>query len=912
MSKLDINYLGVAMNILDGKPLTEESLNDVLNLLLKLDEGLSKEDLDQIKKQLEHTIGIKMSSGEVIHSDDHKPWVEDEKAKIEWEYWNSYKQFLASDGWPKEVITVLDEDTDKILTECGNPLLTEGWKHRGLVMGDVQSGKTANYNGLIAKAADAGYKVVVLLTGLIEELRKQTQERMDEGFVGRNSRDVVGVSKNMQPVGAGKYRNKFANVLTSIDDDFLTSNSRALRGMPLSNINEPVLFVIKKNKSPLENLNKWLSQQIPRGLSKHQIPLLIVDDEADNASVNTKKDEDPATINKLIRELLGQFSRSTYVAFTATPFANVFINPDNEKDLFPSNFIYSLNSPSNYIGAESIFSDEGKHKSQLREITDIEPLIPVTHKKAHELHEIPDSMKMAVKVFILSCAIRDIRKEKLKHRSMLINVSRFTDIQGKIAEHLRQYLHDIHEEIRQYLLSASWSSHTELLDLKSIFEYEFGYTKIGWDKVRSELYKSTASIKVLTINQKSVEKLNYSTYKETEKGRRVIAVGGISLSRGLTLEGLCVSYFYRNSKAYDTLLQMGRWFGYRAGYDDLFRVWMDDAAVDWYEHITRAVSELRTDFRRMSANRMPPDKFGIRVRSHPDTLIVTALNKMRNSTEIVHQISFSAYSAETPFLNKSFTLNKQNIQVASSFVDSLGNPEIIGNKRGKFFWEKVGKCQIYEFLSKLNISDMNMKFISDSKSSARPLVDFINENNLEELRYWDVCIPQGEGGQVDSLVSISGKHIPKILLRQRKFEVTPKNVKYLKINKQRVGDTSDELVGMTNQGIKDAQAEWGEECLRNPEKKEKAIPAYIYRLFRDRPLLTISFIGLSPLGENPNGMMDPDDIESKVMVAVGLSFPNFDKSGTKSQNNTTVVYRLNKVAIEELYGAIDEEHDDED
>ena len=473
MSKLDINYLGVAMNILDGKPLTEESLSKVLDLLTKLDESLTKEDLDQIKKQLEHTIGLKMTSGEVIHSDDHKPWVEDEKAKIQWDYWNSYKQYLSADGWSKAVITILDEDTDKILTECGNPLLPEGWKFKGLVMGDVQSGKTANYNGLIAKAADSGYKVIVLLTGLIEELRKQTQERMDFGFVGRNSRDVVGVAQNMQPVGAGKYRKKFANVLTSVDDDFLTSNSRALRGMPLSNISEPVLFVIKKNVAPLENLKEWLFNQIPNGATQHQIPILIVDDEADNASVNTKKTDD-APINKLIRGLLDNFARSTYVAFTATPFANVFIDPSKENDLFPSNFIYSLNSPSNYIGADSIFPDESEYRSQLKEITDIEPLIPVTHKKTHDLHDIPDSMKMAVKVFMLSCALRDIRKEKLKHRSMLVNVSRFTDVQGKIAEHLRQYLNDIHEEIRQYLLSSSWASHSKLLDLKEIFQEEFG------------------------------------------------------------------------------------------------------------------------------------------------------------------------------------------------------------------------------------------------------------------------------------------------------------------------------------------------------------------------------------------------------------------------------------------------------
>lgn len=911
MSKLPINHLGVAMNILDGKPLTDTSLAEVLNLLLKVDENLSKDDIEEIKRQLEHSIGIKMSSGEVIHPRDHKPWVEDAKAKISWDYWESYQKLLISNGWSKEVVRVLGEDTERILTECGNPTLSDGWKHRGLVMGDVQSGKTANYNGLIAKAADSGYKVIVLLTGLLEDLRKQSQERMDDGFVGRNSRDVLGVTQNMQPIGAGKYRNKFANVLTSIDADFLTSNSRALRGIPLSNISEPVLFVIKKNKSPLENLNKWLSQQIPNGLKHHHLPLLIVDDEADNASVNTKKDEDPATINRLIRELLEKFSRSTYVAFTATPFANVFINPDNENDLFPSDFIYSLNSPSNYIGADSIFSDEGKYRSQVRVIPDIEPIIPETHKKNHELHNVPESMKLAVKTFMLSCAIRDIRKEKLKHRSMLINVSRFTDVQAQVAEHLRQYLNELYEEVRQYLLSEYWEAHAELVDLNKVWVDEFSDSNVSWDDVRKELYSSTASIKVVTINQKSIEKLNYSTYKDTEKGRRVIAVGGLTLSRGLTLEGLCISYFYRNSKAYDTLLQMGRWFGYRPGYDDLFRVWMDQDAISWYSHISNAVNELRTDFRRMSANRLSPDQFGIRVRSHPDTLIVTALNKMRNSSEIVHQVSFSAYDAETAFFSKSLSLNRENVNLANEFIDTLGTANLIGNKKNKLFWPNVEKSQIFDFLSKLNISDMNMKFLVDPQSNTKPLVNFIGENNIEDLSHWDVCIPQGTGEMVGKFVDIKGRYVPKVLCRERKFEFVSKAVDYIKINKQKVGDTSDELVGMSEDSISNANAEWDKECIKNSSKIGKAIPAYIYRIFRNRPLLTISFVGLSDVAEDDTKMMQPKDIESKVMVAISMSFPDFDKMGTKHPNSK-VVYRLNKVAFEELFGVVEEDVEDED
>ena len=284
----------------------------------------------------------------------------------------------------------------------------------------------------------------------------------------------------------------------------------------------------------------------------------MIDDEADNASVNTKKDEDPATINRLIREIRRKFSRSSYVAYTATPFANIFINPDNDQDLFPSDFIYSLNTPSNYIGASSIFLEDGEHYSQLKDIDDAEGHLPYKHDKTLQVEDIPDSLKDAIRTFFLSCAMRDLRKESLKHRSMLINVSRFNDVQKKVKEKVQKFGWGLQEEIKQYLLSTSWESHPELTYLNSLWAAEYGDLEFSWDDVRKALYDAIASVKVLTINQKSVEeeKLNYSVYKNTAKGRRVIAIGGLTLSRGLTLEGLCVSYFYRNSKAYDTLLQM--------------------------------------------------------------------------------------------------------------------------------------------------------------------------------------------------------------------------------------------------------------------------------------------------------------------------------------------------------------------
>jgi hypothetical protein len=910
MNDFSIDHVGMAMSIINGRPLTDSLLEEVLGMLAKIDSNLGHDGLKRVRNKLEATIGIRMAVGEVIRESSHAPWVSDAKGTIEWHYWDSYKRLLASQGWTSNVVQVLDEDTDNILTECGSPKWSGSWAIRGLVIGDVQSGKTASYSGLIAKAADAGYRVIVLLTGMIEDLRRQTQERLDSGFVGRDSRDVLGNNRNMQAIGAGIYRKKSANVLTSVDFDFLTNNAKILGGIPLANISEPILFVMKKNKAPLENLTAWLEAQLKlTGHPKHQLPLLIIDDEADNASVNVRKEgQEPATINRLIRGILDKFSCSSYVAYTATPFANVFINPDNETDLFPSNFIYSLNTPSHYIGASSIFLEDGKHYHQLRDIEDAENSFPYIHKKDHPVGDLPDSLKNAVRVFLLSCAIRDVRGEELRHRSMLVNVSRFTDVQARVSEKISNFLWNLQEEIRQYLLSMSWHEHPDLVLLQSLWQEEFSDTEVTWQQVREKLNEAVASVKVVTINQKSEqdEKLDYSKYKNTEKGRRVIVVGGLTLSRGLTLEGLSVSYFYRNSKAYDTLLQMGRWFGYRPGYDDLFRIWMDREAQDWYAHIANAVAELRTDFRRMSANRLPPSQFGIRVKSHPDTLIVTAQNKMRSAKEVAHSVSFSAFGAETPFIPKASTLNEQNVKRVAAFIRDEGTAMLVNNR---YVWKGIPKNRIAAFLSELNISNMNMQFLPDPDSGTRPLFRFIEKNGYSILDHWDVCIPQGIGRNVPALeVSLPDGRLEPVSCRKRQFEKTSKGAPYLRLNKQRVGDTSDERVEMTVAQIGAANDAWKQEQEKDPKKGEST-PGYIYRRFRSTPLLTIHLIECTePTGKNAEKMLRIEDVGTDPMVAVSLSFPDFDPMSKGER----VVYRLNKIALRDLFGDEGEDEDEND
>lgn len=899
----------IAVGIIGTRELTDELLNEVMGMLPTITPDLDAATLNTIRKQLEATIGISMVTGQGLHGGEQEPWLEEVKSTIKWNYWNAYSNELKSSGFGREVIRVLDEDTDNILNECGNPGASFGWRVQGLVMGDVQSGKTASYCGLINKAADAGYKFVVLLTGMIEELRAQSQERMDSGFVGRDSRTIFDGEREKKPIGSGRFRAVVPNVLTSIDFDFLTANKKVLGGIPLENISEPVLLVMKKNKSPLQNLVSFLDSQMSKGNHQLALPLLLIDDEADNASVNAKKDEDPATINRLIREILKRFVKSTYVAYTATPFANVFINPDND-DLFPSNFVYSLNTPTNYIGAAGIFSESGSHQYQVQDITDAGTAFPDKHKKDLIIPSLPRSLCEAVETFLLSCAIRDLRKEPLRHRSMLVNVTRFTDVQGRLANLIKDHLYALTEEIKQYLADDDlWSRHSRLTILHDTWQTHYSECEVSWDKVRKALYDSIASIKVLTINQKSeaADRLNYGGYKKSEKGRRVIAVGGLTLSRGLTLEGLCVSYFFRNSKAYDTLLQMGRWFGYRPGYEDICRIWMDPDVQEWFSHVATVVGELRLDIRRMHANRQPPSRFGMRVRSHPDALIVTALNKMRNAQEVEVDISYSECGAETPFLPKSTDVTRRNLTSVNQFLSGLPPAEMIKNK---CFWRNVSATQIAGFLRGLEISSMNMPFMTDMTGRDRPILSFIGGNEIEKLAKWDICLPQGEGDPLPELSVLSSDGPPRsISPRKRQFEKVPAGADYLKLNRQRVGEIADETVDLSDKDIEEAKDEWEEERKRDPEKG-KTVPGSLYRRYRQRPLLTIHLIeprNPKDDSKHKDRMMMAADIESRVLVAVGLSFPKFD-DGDKAAR---VPYRLNKVALRSM-GLITDHEDDDD
>ena len=527
---------------------------------------------------------------------------------------------------------------------------------RGMVVGHVQSGKTANYTGLICKAADAGYKLIVIIAGIHNNLRSQTQMRIDEGFVGRDSARLLSNRENRY-VGVGRFdQTRRPGTFTTSLRDFNKQTATGV-SIPLQNLTEPAIFVIKKNSVTLKNLIEWLREHSANG-GTHRVdePMLLIDDEADNASINIRHGlSEVSRINGQLRDLLQIFDRSCYVGYTATPFANIFIDPETVdemlgQDLFPRSFIVSLDPPSNYFGATNVFLEDPEQ--YLRHIDDNEDTLPLVHNKELAVTTLPPSLLDALRVFIVGRAIRIARGQQREHCSMLVNASRFVNVQRQLRNELHTRLEEIRISLRVNgaLPPATALLDTQIQSLHDSWKREYSGAGFSWPEVLSHLYKAASPIRVVEVNGQSPGTLNY--HEHHEDGLNVVAVGGYSLSRGMTLEGLMVSYFMRNSMMYDTLMQMGRWFGYRPGYEDLCRVWMPEEAQGWYEHIAESIEGLRDEIRSMQAVGATPEEFGLKVRSHPDTLIVTARNKMGSGAQVVVNIGLAKKFVETHTLRR--------------------------------------------------------------------------------------------------------------------------------------------------------------------------------------------------------------------------------------------------------------------
>lgn len=885
---------------------------------------ITDEDFVQVKKTLAtnilHTIGVAMTLRG--RDSEHQSWYHVQEN--DGFYWERYKTYLkVVKHWGVDVVNRLNKTSSDVMDDLGNPKdHNRPFQRRGLLLGDVQSGKTATYTAICNKASDAGYRVIIVLAGMMENLRVQTQERLDAEFVGLESKYTLDKKADHEiknkPVGVGKIPpsnpDKRIACFTSVATDFNKATLRAL-GLSLRTLNGTALFVVKKNKSVLNNLYKWLMENnadYENGLI--DLPLLLIDDEADNASVNTNSEErDPTAINKAIRNILNCFRQASYLGITATPFANIFIDPEAEtdeaaKDLFPKDFLTVLPTPELYIGADKIFGNGDADNWEAGDVpTRCEgiygkAIIPIMneeqedyfvfkHKKdlADELYDIPYSMKKAIRYFVLITAISDYRKDTTEHRSMLVNVSRFTLVQNRTADLIDNFLDQIKADLENYSLLALEKA-MEIDSIGALYEVWKEYdlesiSGIDWEHFLKEyLFKATKRIEVRSVNQQhGASSLNYYEYKNI--GMRVIAVGGNSLSRGLTLEGLCVSYFYRNTMMYDTLLQMGRWFGYRPNYDDLFKLWIGEEAIDWYGYITDAVNELKDELRKMERQNQTPEEFGLKVRQAPGALLITARNKMRTATAVSRPITVSGRMLETPRLRGDKPTLQQNEELCRSFIQSLSSDENISYEDDKntnaHIWRKVPKKAVVDLVRGFSTHPWNLNF------QPIALADYISDDE-ESLDYWDVAIPQGSETEIPIHLIDRDLDI-KPEGRQLEWDKTTKNLIRVNGTHVRVGSGGCSKIGLDQDTIRDLRA-------KSKANNEK-ITDRTYLIKGRRPIALIHIL------KNTTSTRTPEDPD--ILFALGLGFP---KDGFERKAN----YMVNVNELKNWVDITDEDDDEYD
>ena len=763
----------IALTLLGDRVATQEAVAQAIDMAIAAVSGMPDAvpiDRDALLREVESKVRVWVGESSVL--DDprgHEEWLAARRGDIDWRLWQRYRRYLdESEGLARTAIVRTDDLTDKILGRLEDPKRPGKWDRRGLIAGQVQSGKTGNYIGLMCKAADAGYKLIIVLAGVHNSLRSQTQLRVDQGLLGFDSqRRRAGQSGGVWlGVGrlAGVERPAIHSLTNSADRGDFNTNVAQRAAVDIGG-NDPVVLVIKKNVTVLNNLIDWsttLRKQRAPDSDRDVvpgIPLLVIDDEADHASVNTADydEAEPSRINGLIRDLLAKFEQSAYVGYTATPFANILIDPDKshdtlDDDLFPRSFIFTLNPPSNYIGPSLVFGvrepdpDDTGHAGLplIREVLDEEAWVPRRHRKSHIPSPPPDSFHAALRSFVLVVAARRARGQAKAHNSMLIHVTRFVDVQGRIHDQVLEEL----ATIRQRLRYGDGESALQLRDeLGELWRSDFmpvmeaiqasgldsQALPLSWGAVEAELSAAAESIVVRRVNGTAMDALEYFEHPD---GFNVIAIGGDKLSRGLTLEGLSVSYFLRASRMYDTLLQMGRWFGYRPGYLDLCRLYLSPELRSWFGTITRATSELMELFDEMADAGGTPMDFGLRIRSNADGLTVTSPAKMQRGVRV--KVSYSGDISETvnfdtdpAHIAANYTTTEELIRTLQGRAGETPKSHDMKPKR----WSDVDARAVLVFLGKFRTHD------AARKANAKALADYIKARVAAgELTDWQVLL----------------------------------------------------------------------------------------------------------------------------------------------------------------------------
>ncbi|MEU8650381.1 Z1 domain-containing protein [Streptomyces sp. NPDC048737] len=680
--------------------------------------GVEPDVIEKIRERHEqYTIHIReLEEPHAVVMGNRDTWYTGPQAKDK--CWPAIVELLSKDGWPKEpAIRDLDHSSTRVVSLLNHPK-EKSFSARGLVVGYVQSGKTTNFTSVMAKAADRGYKLFIVLAGIHNGLRRQTQARLVQQLVEPNP--------------------SLWSQLTGLDKDF-TPHENPAAYFGKSNKTH-VLCVVKKNATVLRKLARWLDKA-----SDHlkDCPALIIDDEADQATVATK------SINPLILSIMSSLPRSAYVGYTASPFANLLIDPSVE-DLYPRDFVVNLPKPTGHFGTEVLFGryaldgededtvDDGYDMIRTVPIEDVPCVRPETKADIEGFEPvITDTLRSAIEYFWLVTAARRIRGTGNPHSTMLIHTSVNTAVHNSFKqplEHLRERTaKSLTDRTLLARLRALWDEETTRVAAE-----EFSEKKVSFDSLLTELPGVLHNCRVIMDNSSSEDRLDY------ENGPVVaIAVGGNTLSRGLTLEGLSVSYFVRAVSAYDTLLQMGRWFGFRHGYADLPRIWMTDELAEWFRHLATVETEMRRDIDIYMTEAETPLTFAVRLRTHP-ALRVTAAAKMRSA--VTAASSYGGRRVQTHYFRTDADWLRRNMAAARSLVSDSVTTAVRVEERpleGRYIFRDVPFDVVTRFLASYQFHEKSPENDADLISA------YIRKrvSAADSLRRWNVAIvgtPSGE------------------------------------------------------------------------------------------------------------------------------------------------------------------------
>lgn len=647
--------------------------------------------------------------------------------------WNAYRSHLEGKGWGSRVIQAIDRASTKITNELLCPNGFKEDRFQGLVLGYVQSGKTANMAATIAKAADSGYRMVIVLAGMTNVLRQQTQIRL--------LTDVVSHNPLLWLEG------------TTIESDFKPGS---IPKLPTAGHGRCSLFVVKKNAAVLRRLKKALNKL--SDIEVKSLPTLIIDDECDQASINTSAYRSSVTrINGLIRDLCEKLSKVTYVGYTATPYANVLMSEtsvDGSRDLYPSEFIISLDEPEGYFGARRLFGEDTDAENDtelpyIRRVLDEDctSLQPPSRKDRETFAPaLTQSLSDACDWFLLSLAARRARGQGETHCCMLIHTTIYAACHRQIRRMIeREWLKPTIDALRKNdgerigQFQALWESESFVLGADRRAQLDCPDKPEGFVVIMKSLIAAAESITMTVENSESdfFERLDFNSGQPV----RSIVIGGNVLARGLTIEGLVCSYFIRTSSQYDTLMQMGRWFGYRRGYEDLPRIWMTRELENAFRDLVNVEEMIRSEIASISSKGWTPSHLAVRVPQIAG-LSITARNKLVMENLEQCEVSYYGTHEQTISFPADAIFHQANWQAGTNLIDEvMANRSIASSKKGdSTLFCDVPYRSIVRFLR-------SYVFDRESLKGVKEFVQSEIDNGEESMEIWNLAVMGSSKGR---------------------------------------------------------------------------------------------------------------------------------------------------------------------